>query len=209
VPGVWRRAFGVFADPAVYKAMVYMILSLATGITYFTLVVTGVSTAAGMMVMIVGIPLFLLVLGMVRAIALFESRLVEGLLGIRMPRRERATPPDMSILERMLFWVKDGRTWASMAYMIAMLPAGILYFTVAITGLSAGFGLLAAPGWGRFGDWTFVWHGVTYQWWFPAWGIPIAVILGVAVLVGTMHLIRVLGRAHAIFAKSMLVRLAK
>lgn len=64
-PNVWRQIFGVFVDPAAYKALVYMILSLATGITYFTLVVTGVSTAGGMLVLIVGVPLFLLVLGMV------------------------------------------------------------------------------------------------------------------------------------------------
>ena len=93
-PGAWRQIFGVFVDPGCYKALLYMILSLATGITYFTLVVTGVSTAGGMLVLIVGIPLFLLVLGMVRAMALFEGRLVEGLLGTRMPRRERAEPTE-------------------------------------------------------------------------------------------------------------------
>jgi hypothetical protein len=211
-PSVWRQIFGVFVDPAAYKALVYMILSLATGVTYFTIVVTGVTTAGSMLVLIVGVPLFLLVLGMVRAMALFEGKLVEGLLGTRMPRRERAAPPNMNLIQRMVFWVKDGRTWASMAYMILMLPLGIVYFTVAVTGLSAGLWGIASVGWGwfgRFGGWDYVSEGVTYHWALPAWGIPLAMIGGVIVLVGMMHLIRAIGRLHAAFAKSMLVRLAK
>lgn len=96
--------------------------------------------------------------------------------------------------------------------MIAMLPLGIAYFTVAVTGLSVGLWLIASVGWGwfgRFGEWDFVDQGIAYHWAFPAWGIPLAVIGGVIVLVGMMHLIRAIGRAHAAFAKSMLVRLAK
>jgi hypothetical protein len=207
-PSVWEQIFGVFVDPRVYKALVYMILSLATGIAYFTIVVTGVSTAGGMLVMIIGIPLFLLVLGIVRGMALFESRLVEGLLGTRMPRRERAELPNAGILQRMWFWVKDGRTWASMAYMILMLPLGIAYFTIAVTGLATGFGLIASP----FGHWAqnhvFLWHGVEYTFNMPYWAMPFAVIGGVLLIVLWMHVIRWIGRGHAAFAKHMLVRLA-
>ena len=92
-PGVWAQIFGVFVDPRVYKALLYMLISLATGVAYFTIVVTGVSTAAGLLILVIGIPLLLLVLGIVRGMALFEGRLVEVLLGTRMPRRPRAEPP--------------------------------------------------------------------------------------------------------------------
>jgi len=208
-PSIWKQIFGVVADPSVYKALVYMLLSLATGIFYFTVVVTGVSTAGGMLFLIIGIPLFLLVLGIVRAMSLFESRLVEGLLGTRMPRRERADLPAASILERVAFWIRDGRTWASMAYMILMLPLGIIYFTVAVTGLAVGFGLIGTP----FGHWAreqvFLWHGVEYTWSLPTWAIPIAVVVGLLVLLLMLHLIRWIGRGHAAFAKRMLVRLAR
>jgi hypothetical protein len=208
-PSVWRQVLGVVVDPSVYKALLYMLLSLATGIFYFTVVVTGVSTAGGMLFLIIGVPLFLLVLGIVRAMSLFESRLVEGLLGTRMPRRERADPPAASILERIGFWIRDGRTWASMAYMILMLPLGIVYFTIAVTGLAVGFGLIGTP----FGDWardqTFFWHGAEYTWSIPTWAMPIAVVAGLLVLLLMLHLIRWIGRGHAAFAKRMLVRLAR
>ena len=186
-----------------------MLISLATGIIYFTVVVTGVSTSAGMAILIIGVPLFLVVLGIVRAMSLVESRLVEELLGTRMPRRERAELPEAGFFERILFWVKDGRTWASMAYMILMLPLGIAYFTIAVTGLALGFGLIASP----FGDWisdqSFVWNGVEHTFSVPHWVAPIAIIVGLAVLVLWLHLIRWIGRGHAAFAKRMLVRLTQ
>jgi Putative sensor len=209
IPSVWQQIFGVVVDPAVYKALLYMILSLGLGIAYFTLVVTGVSTAGGMLVLIVGIPLFLLVLGMVRGMALFESRIVEGLLGTRMPRRERSEPPNAGLLQRVWFWVKDSRTWASMAYMILMLPLGIAYFTIAVTGLATGFGLLGSPIWVAAGPYTYIDSGIEHQWSYPVWATPLAMIGGVIVLLLTLHVVRWIGRGHAAFAKAMLVRLAK
>ncbi len=210
-PGALRQIFGVFADPAVWKALVYMLISLGTGIVYFTIVVTGISMSAGMMVLIVGIPLLLLVLGLVRAMSLFEGRLVEVLLGTRMPRRPRSTPPDMGFFQRIGFWLSDGRTWASMVYMVLMLPLGIAYFTIAVTGLSVGVSLITSPIWVWFGDHTFIINGVAHNWWdyhwSPAWGIPIAMIVGVVVLVAMFHVIKWIGRGHATFAKAMLVRL--
>jgi hypothetical protein len=207
---VWGDIFGPFADGRVWTSLVYMILSLATGVAYFTIVVTGLSTAGGMLVLIIGIPLFMAVLGIVRALALFEGRLVETLLGERMPRRLRATPPNLGFWNRMWFWLKDGRTWASMAYMILMLPLGIVYFTIAVTGFAVGISLVTAPIWGwlewHFADHTFVVNGVTYDVW-PLWVIPIAFVVGVLFLVGFMHLVRWIGRGHAAFAKAMLVRL--
>lgn len=211
-PSALRQVFGVFADPAVYKALIYMLLSLATGIAYFIIVVAGMSTCVPLLILIIGIPLFLLFLGAVRGIALFEGRLVEWLLGTRMPRRPRATPPNAGIMERIGFWLKDGRTWASMAYMLLMLPLGIVYFTIAVAGLASGLGLLASPlwawaAWGR--ENYFIHEGVTYSWTFHWWLVPLVMIAGAVILTGVMHLVRWIGRGHAAFAKAMLVRLAK
>ena len=97
-----------------------------------------------------------------------------------------------------------------MVYMLLMLPLGIIYFTIAVTGLALGLGLVTTPFWAwtaRLGHYTFIYGGVTYQWWFPAWGIPLSFICGVLVLIGMFHLIKWIGRAHALFAKAMLVRL--
>ncbi len=211
-PSVWRQILGVFADGRVWKSLLYMIISLGTGIAYFTIVVTGLSTAGGMLILIIGLPLFLLVLGMIRGMALFEGRVVELLLGTRMPRRPRAEPPNVGFFQRMWFWLRDGRTWASTAYMILMLPLGVAYFTIAVTGIATGVALITTPLWAWaawVGDHRLIYDGVVHDWWFPVWGIPLAMIVGALILIALMHVVKWIGRGHAAFAKAMLVRLAK
>jgi hypothetical protein len=96
--------------------------------------------------------------------------------------------------------------------MILMLPLGIAYFTVTVTGLAVGLGMVASPLWAWFGrvmDVTFVREGITHHWSFPAWSVPLMVVGGAVVLLAMMHLIREMGRFQAWLAKLMLVRLAK
>ncbi len=206
---VLGQIFGVVIDPAVYKALLYMLLSLGTGVAYFTIVVTGVSTSLGCSVLIIGIPLLLLVLGLVRGLSLLEGRLVEALLGTRMPRRERADLPEAGMLKRIGFWIKDSRTWASMAYMLLMLPLGIAYFTIVVTGLAVGLGMVFSPIGIWLDDHVFTWQGVDNTFHMPLWASPMLVVGGVIVLVLWLHLIRWIGRGHAAFAKHMLVRLSQ
>ena len=76
-----RRFFGVYLDPRSYTALFYMLLTLATGIVYFTFVVTGLSLSAGFAILIIGVPFFLAFIGIARVIALGEGRLLEGITG--------------------------------------------------------------------------------------------------------------------------------
>ena len=110
-PSLAGRFFGVVADPHTYGSLFYMLLSLATGVFYFTWVVTGASLSAGLLVLIVGVPLLLLFLMSVRLLALVEGRIVEVLLGQRMPRRPLYTQRDKSWLKRIgeLFTDEIGR----------------------------------------------------------------------------------------------------
>src|SRR5271156_4594937 len=71
-PSAAGRFFGVFLDPRAYTSLFFMILSLATGVIYFTFVVTGLSLSAGFAVLVVGVPFFLLFIGVARVIALGE-----------------------------------------------------------------------------------------------------------------------------------------
>ena len=85
----FARFFGVIAEPRTYASLFYMLLALATGIFYFTWVVTGVSLSGGLAVLIIGIPFVILYFGSVRVLSLVEGRIVETMLGERMPRRPR------------------------------------------------------------------------------------------------------------------------
>jgi hypothetical protein len=180
-----------------------MLLALATGIFYFTWVVTGLSLTAGLGVLIIGIPFAVLFFASVRGLSLVEGRLVEAMLGERMPRRPLYADRDKPLLERIGAMFIDPRTWSTMLYMLLMLPLGIVYFTLAVTALALSLGIAAIPFVQAFGGTALWWFGTEYV--LPLWTAPLTIAFGLLLLVATMHLARGVGRLHASLAKHLLV----
>ncbi len=204
------RFFGVYGDTRTWTALFFMLLSLVTGIFYFTLTVTGLSMSAGLIVMIIGIPFFLLFVGFTRVLALAEGRLVEGLLGQRMPRRPVYPAKGIPILERIKQMLLDRRTWTTMFYFLLMLPLGILYFVIVTVGICVSIGLiggsiaalLLAAGVGS-GGFSLDDHEVFFG---PSPLLaPLVLICGVLLLTLVMHVVRGIGRGHGALAKHLLV----
>jgi hypothetical protein len=199
----------VFSDWRAYASLFYMMLTLATGILYFTFAVTGLSVSASLVIVIIGIPLLVLFIGMTRVMALAEGRLIEATTGERMPRRPVHPGPPKGFMARITDMLGDPRTWTTLVYFVLMLPIGILYFTMAITGLALGISLIAGPifgvlhYFGAFGGWGDLHMG-------PAWvtsplGLILCAAVGVLILTVTLHVARGIGRLHARFAKALLV----
>jgi hypothetical protein len=204
-PGALARFFGVYLDPRAYTSLLFMFLALATGILYFTIAVAGIALSAGFAILIIGIPIFLVFIGIARAISLGEGRLLEAMTGERMPRRPVHPGPEKTLLARIGAMLKDARTWSTIAYLILMLPLGIAYFLIASVGLSLGLGLLVAPVFGTLVHLDIV--GGSFD---PTWMVasPAVLILGVAgalILTSLMHTARGIGRVHARVAKRLLV----
>jgi hypothetical protein len=182
-----------------------MLLALGTGIAFFTVVVTGLSLSAGLMVLIVGLPFLLLYLAAVRALSRLEGRLVETLLGAKIPKRPLSQPGDLGFVQRIWFWLKDGRTWKAMVYMLLQLPLGILHFAVAVAGWAAGAWLIVLPFIQWIGGRTYIHYGSgSTEFLFQSWQLPLLFVAGCLVILGWMHLIRAMGRAHAAYARVML-----
>ena len=137
--------FGVFLDPHAYTSLFFMILSLATCIIYIVFTVAGLSISAGLGVVIIGVPFFLTFIGLTRIVSLSEGRLIEAMPGERMPRRPVHPGPPLGFWARIGNMLKDPRTWSTLAYLLLMLPLGIVYFVTAITGLSLSLALIVAP----------------------------------------------------------------
>jgi uncharacterized membrane protein len=212
------RFFGVIADPHTWGALFYMLLALATGIFYFTWAVTGLSMSAGFALMIFGIPFFLLFMASVRGLSLLESRIVEGMLGVRMPRRPPYTEYDQPWLRRIGRMLSDPRTWFTLLYMVLMLPLGIAYFTLTVTLSCVSLALIATPILKLWADtlqqetqcvgapdWV---CGIAT--WSSSWsGVAVWFVLGIVLLFATLHLVRAIGRMHGALAKHLLVRSAR
>jgi hypothetical protein len=109
--------------------------------------------------------------------------------------------------------LKDRRTWTTIAYLLSMLPIGIVCFVLAVAGLSISLTLIALPitvtmsqaGW--FGmTATEIFATAQPEWIFnTGLAIPILGLAGVLLLTSLMHLARGIGRLHAMYAKAMLV----
>jgi tryptophan-rich sensory protein len=200
------RFFRVFAEPRAWGALLYLMLAMVTGIFYFTWVVTGLSVSSGLIILIVGLPIAGLFLLSVRGIALVEGRLVEALLGVRMPRRPRYSVKNISIWQRFKNMLVDKHTWFSMIYMLLQMPLGIVYFTAFITLISVSLWLIFWPiasiaiGWP-----VFVTPNQDYY--ATGWLVPLTIVAGGLLLTVTMHLAKVIGKGHGTLAKALLVRL--
>jgi uncharacterized membrane protein len=205
--------FGVFLDPRAYTSLFFMLLCLATGIIYFVFAVTGLSLSAGFAILIIGVPFFLMFMAVGRAVSLAEGRLIEAMTGVRMPRRPVYQGTALSFWARIGEMLRDRRTWTTIAYFVLMLPIGIVYFVIAVTGLAVSLTFIALPivvvfsqaGW--FGlSGVEVFSHVQPEWLLESGvAIPLFGVAGVLLLTSLMHLARGIGRLHALFAKAMLV----
>jgi uncharacterized membrane protein len=201
------RFFGVVADPRTYASMFYMVLALATGIFYFTWVAVGVSMSFGLAVLIIGIPFVILYFGSVRVLSLVEGRIVEVMLGERMPRRPLYSERGKPLLERIKDMFIDPRTWSTQLYFLLLLPLGIAYFTFVVTGLSVSLSLIAAPVLLLLGYADVVqMDGINLH---PQWAWPIALVVGTVLLFAVLHGVRAIGRLHGQLAKHLLVKSAQ
>lgn len=210
------KFFGVVADPRAYASLFYMLLAMATGIFYFTWVVAGLSLSAGLAVLIIGVPFVILYFGSVRVLSLVEGRIVEVMLGERMPRRPLYATRGKPWLTRIGEMFTDPRTWLTQLYFLLMLPLGIFYFTLVVTLLATAAGFIAAPFAVWFGDAVvnydfngFMLLGMHDGVWGSSLGyaaMPVLLFLGVLLLFVTLHLARGIGYLHGQFAKHLLVK---
>jgi uncharacterized membrane protein len=198
------RFFGVYSDPRAYLSIAYMLLALATGIFYFTFAVTGLSMSAGFAILIIGIPFFLLFIGTTRVLALAEGRIVETLLGTRMPRRPVHPGPPQGWMQRVLDMLRDPRTWGTLLYLLLMLPLGMFYFAFAIVGIVCSLALVIAPIIVLLYYGGYVTIDGTVESPHPAL-LPLISISGVVLLTVTLHLARGIGYLHGQLAKKLLV----
>jgi uncharacterized membrane protein len=208
--GALGRFFGIAADPRAYAGLIYMLLSLATGVFYFTVAVTGISLSIGLSVLVVGLIVPVLFLGIVRVIALVEGRIIEVLLGERMPRRPPYTERDLPFWQRIKAMFTDPRSWSTLCYMVLMLPLGIAWFTLAVTGISLSVGLLAAPVAIVLAELGVIGGGIQYNDTVlpPAIAIPLALVIGIMLPFAVLHLARAVARLQGAIAKQLLVKSA-
>jgi hypothetical protein len=199
------RFFGVFAEPRAWASLLYLLFALVTGIIYFTWAVTGISVSAGLLVLIIGLPIAGLFLLSVKGIALVEGRLVEALLGVRMPRRQRFSEKKPGLWNSFKRLISDERVWFSMIYMVLQLPLGVIYFSVLVALIATAFGLVVWPILSVAMSLPVI-VTPSHAYVATGWLVPVTAIAGVLLVTATMHLAKAAGKMHGLLARALLVR---
>ena len=147
--GLSRRTAGsvfhrVFRLARVRVAVLH-VARLVTGGRLFHVRRDGSSLSLGLAILIIGLPVFLGFIGIARVISLGEGRLLEAVSGERMPRRPVHPGAPDGLVARIARDAEERTDVDDAHLLLVMLPLGIVYFVIAVTGLSVGVSFLFAP----------------------------------------------------------------
>ena len=181
-----------------------MLIAFVTGVVYFSWAVTGGSISISFAIFIFGLPVALIFILSVRGIAWLEGRLVEALLGVRMPRRPLFAQPNLKWTERLKSLVLDKHTWLSFIYMLTQFVLGTLYFVVLVTLFSLALSGVAIPVMQEIFNQPMI-QNYDVHYFMPQWSYPLTVLAGILLWTAVMHLVKGIGSLHGRYAKTMLV----
>jgi hypothetical protein len=198
------RFFGVYTDAQAWGSLLYMVIAFVTGVLYFVWAITGLSLSISFSIFIFGLPIALLFLLSVQGLALLEGRIVEALLGVRMPRRPLFTRQGLKWTERLKLLLLDRHTWLSILYMLIQFVLGTVYFVGFVTLLSFSLSFIATPFVQEIlGTGVIMNNDVRYY--LPTWSYPLLILGGILLWTTFMNIARGIGQLHGRLAKFMLV----
>jgi hypothetical protein len=154
--GVVKSVLGAIAAPRTWLATIHVSLSLLVGVIGGSLVLSFLSTAAGLAITVVlALPFLGLVLLLARAVARIERARLRALLDVDLPDplrpAEPARPPGAhpdrgSAWQRFRRRALSGAAWKEVAYTLALLPVGAIGFALATPATATAAPATTAPG---------------------------------------------------------------
>jgi signal transduction histidine kinase len=182
------------------RRLAYLVLSFALGLTWFVVLVTGLSLGFSLAIMLIGIPLLIGMLWAIRSMAQIERACVHGLIGVDVSAHYRR-PKNPGLGAQIMTRLGDPQTWKDLVYLIAQFPLGILWFTISVMLVGLSIGLTTAP----------------LYYWAVADGVEVgvftidtlpealvAVPVGLLVCLLTWHVANGLGALHGAWARLLL-----
>jgi signal transduction histidine kinase len=139
-----QRALRAPIEPRTWAAAAYLVASMAVGIFWFVVLVSGISVGLSLVIVWVGLPILALTMLAWRGGAWLERRWVGLALGARIPEPYRPLPPG-GLLARWLATAADPATWKDFAYLVLLFPLGVVWFVVTVTLWSSALALLTVP----------------------------------------------------------------
>ena len=181
----------------------YLLLSLFTGIAWFVVFTVLIPTGAGLAITLIGLPILVATLYLIRPLANFERLLARVLLDEEIPAHYRA-PAREGRWPAIQARLADPQTWKDFVFLMAQFPLGILSFTVAVVLLAVPLWFIAAPAtfWIDFDDEQGLDFGIVRVDTLPE--ALVTSVVGVALAWVSIQLLNLLGRAAAAWARTLL-----
>ena len=200
----WARFFGVVTEARTWGAFLYIFLSALTASFFGMWILLGGTFSLFSLILIIGIPMTGFFLLSLRGIALIEGRIVEALLGVRMPRKPIFLRKGLNWRQKYKVLTTESYTWKIFAYLSLRLPLAWLHFTVVFVMFGLSIKCVFYPIWyWGFGRALITFSHPLYP---PAWSYPFVILGGIWLFFSTLHLAGYLGKISGRFAKYMLVR---
>lgn len=126
--------FGVPLRRQTYANLLYLGSTLPLGVGYLAVLTAGLAVGGPLLVVLVGAPLLLALVYLLRELVAFERALADRLLAVDVPARERDPPADVT--DDLAHVLTDMRTWTGVVYVASKFGLGVAVFT-GLTLLSA------------------------------------------------------------------------
>lgn len=202
-----RRWYGPYAQVQVWRESASLLLDLVIGIATFTVVVTMLSTSAGLLITLIGVPLLVATVQGGRLIGVVERARLRLLLDAELPAHAPVVWPD-GMWPRLKRALVDAPGWKALAYGLVMLPWGIFAFTATVVVWSVAWSTATMPLWAWASDRPppFTLNGVHVVFegrWYA--GIVIGgVVIGLLMLAALPRVIHGLASTHLALARALL-----
>jgi hypothetical protein len=181
-----------------------MIFAAITGSLFGLWGLFGLSISIVSLILVIGIPITGLFLLSIRGIAQIEGRIVEALLGMRMPRKRVFIRRGLGPLDKFKFLIKDPYTWKSLVYLVLLFPLGLLYFGLSGFSFALALSFIFAPVMELIFHLPLELYGTDA--FTPVGMLPIVTLTGIIMIFLILHMTKFIGKIHGLYAKFMLVR---
>lgn len=132
-----------------YATILYLLLGLPLGIVYLVVAIVGLALSISLTPLFIGIPLFFGVAKLLNGIVRFEQNMIRQILGMPTPSvsyaHKQQSEAGENWLKRMVKGFEGELFIRNLLLIVLRFVTGIVFFTVMITVLSLGLGLIALP----------------------------------------------------------------
>jgi hypothetical protein len=134
--------FSVLGESQTYLNIVYILLAFPLSVVYFSLVITGVSLSAGLLVIVIGFFVFMATLMMLKAFRWLDAELTRVFLGRAIPmEKTHEKQAGLSALIKRVFG--STLTWKLFIYyLLIKFPLDTVIWSVSVAFIAITFDLL-------------------------------------------------------------------